>query len=74
MAQPRDRLGLDPEAGEVIGPRLAAAADHLQGDQAVQPQVPRLVDDPHPALAEPLEDIIARNDRPLCRDPGPAIR
>ena len=67
MAQPRDRLGLDPETREVVGPRLAAAANHLHGDQAVQPEVPRLVDDPHPALAQLLEDLVVRNRRPVRR-------
>ena len=67
MAQPRDRLGLDPEAEEMVGSRLAPPTDHLQGDQAVQPAVPRLVHDTHPALAQPLEDVVAADDRPLGR-------
>ncbi len=63
MSQPRDRLGLDPEAGEIIGSCLATASDHLQGDQAIQPQVPRLVDHPHPTLAQPLQDVVAVDER-----------
>ena len=58
------------EPGEVVGPRLAAAADHLQGDQAVEPQLPRLVDDPHAPLAQPLEDVVAGDARAI--GPGPA--
>ena len=54
MAEPGDGLGLDPEAGEVVGAGLAAAADHLEGDQAVQARLPGLVDDPHAAFAELL--------------------
>ena len=50
---------------EVVGPRLAAAADHLQGDQAVQPEVPRLVDDPHAPFAQPLEDVVAGDGWPV---------
>ena len=65
VSQPRDRLGLHAEAGQVVGPRLAAAADHLQGDQAVQPEMPRLVDDPHAPFAQPLEDVVAGDGRPV---------
>ena len=53
------------EAGEVVGPRLAAAADHLQGDQPVQPALPGLVDDPHASFAQPLENVVAGDGRPV---------
>ena len=61
MAEPGDGLGLDAEPGEVIGPGLAAAEDHLQGDQAVQAPLAGLVDDAHPPLAQLLQDLVARN-------------
>ena len=47
------------------GARLAAAADHLQGDQAVQPQLPGLVDDPHAPLAESFHDLVTGDLRPF---------
>jgi hypothetical protein len=52
VAQPGHRLGLGlkprplPVAG--IGPR----PDHLEGHQPVEREVPGLVDDPHPPLAQ----------------------
>ena len=65
MSQPRDRLGLDAEARQVVGPRLDAAADHLEGDQAVQAGVAGLVDDAHAPFAQPLEDLVAGDGRPV---------
>jgi hypothetical protein len=63
MPEPGHRLGLDPEPGEVVGPRLAAAADHLEGDQAFEPAVPRLVDNAHSALAQPVENLVGSDGR-----------
>ena len=44
---------------EVARAGVAAAADHLQGDQAVQAALPGLVDDAHAAPAELAEDLVA---------------
>ena len=54
-----DRLGLDPEAGQMLRRRLAPANDHLERDQAVQPRLSGLVDDAHPAAAERSQDLVA---------------
>ena len=64
MVQPRDRLGLDAEASELLGAGVTAAADHLQGHQPVQAAVAGLVDHPHAALAELLEDLVTGDRRP----------
>ena len=40
---------------------VAPADDHLEGDQAIQANLAGLVDDPHPSLAERLEELIAGN-------------
>jgi hypothetical protein len=74
MPQPRHRLGLDAKSRQVIGSGLAAAANHLEGDQAVQPTVSRLVNDPHAALAQPLEDVVAGNGWPVRRRRFPVAR
>ena len=47
VAEPGDGLGLDPNAGEVVGPRPLSTPDHLEGDQAVQAPLPGLVDHAH---------------------------
>ena len=59
VAELGDGLGLDPEAGEVVGAGLAAAPDHLDGDQAVQAHLPGLVDDAHPPSTELLQELVA---------------
>ena len=38
---------------------VRAGQDHLQGDQAVQAELPGLVDDAHAAPAELAEDLVA---------------
>ena len=48
MLDRRDRLGLGLEPGEILRARSGAGADHLEGDEPVEPDLPRLVDDPHP--------------------------
>jgi hypothetical protein len=64
MAEPGHGLGLDPEPGEEVGADLAAAPDHLQGDQPLQAPLPGLVDDAHPPFTELLQQVIARDVRP----------
>ena len=61
VAEPSDRLGLDRKPHKKVRVRLAAAADHLQGDQSVETDLPGLVDDSHPSLAEPFLDFVTRN-------------
>ena len=67
VPEPGDGLGLDAEPGEVVGPRLLPAADHLQGDQAVQAGLAGLVDDPHAPFAELLQDLVAGDRGPWRR-------
>ena len=57
-----DGLGLDVEPGELVGRGVRPGQDHLQRDQAVEPDVPGLVDHAHAAPADLLEELIA--DRP----------
>ena len=59
MAKLGDGLGLDPEPGEVLGAGLAAAADHLHGDEAVQAHLAGQVDDAHAPLAQLLQELVA---------------
>ncbi len=68
MPYPGDRLGLDAESGQKIRIRVAPADDHLEGNQAIQANLAGLVDDPHPSLAERLEELVAGN----LREIGPA--
>ena len=59
-------LGLEPD--EVPGLRTGPGPDHLQGDEPVEPRLPRLVDDPHAAPAQHLQDLVAGDlgqSRPL---------
>jgi hypothetical protein len=55
MAKQGDCLGLDAEPAEVIGPRVAAAPDHLHRNQAVQSKLPGQEDHAHSPLAEFLQ-------------------
>ena len=75
------RLG--PEPGELVGPGVAGPEDHLEGDEAVQRLLPRLVDDAHAAATELGQDLVARRgevDRGLAgrtvrrRRPSSAVR
>ena len=59
VAEPGNGLGLDAEPGEAIGPCLAAAANHLNRDPAVESRLPRQVDHAHAALANLLEQLVA---------------
>ena len=59
------RLGAKPRQADLTNMR--SRQDHLQGDQALQPTVPRLVDDAHAATAEFFQDVITRNGHALER-------
>ena len=50
------RLG--PEPGPLLGAGVAAGQDHLQRHQAVEPHLPGLVDDAHPAPPDLFEDLV----------------
>ena len=53
VLQPGDGLGLGAEAGQLLpSPACAAGQDHLEGDEAVEPDLPGLVDDAHAAAAQ----------------------
>jgi hypothetical protein len=57
-----DGLGLGAEAGQFVGAGVGAGQDHLEGDQAVQAEVPGLVDDAHAAPAQFPEELVAGDD------------
>src|SRR5262249_34848643 len=67
MVEPRENHGLAPEAlGE--GRILARVErEHLEGDEALDPRLARLVDGAHAALAEEREDLELRE---AARDLG----
>ena len=53
------RLGAKPRQAHLTDMR--SGQDHLQRDQALQPAVPRLVDDAHAAAAELFQDVVTRH-------------
>ena len=59
------RLGAKPRQAHLADVR--SRQDHLQRDQALQPAVPRLVDDAHAAPAEFFQDVVTRNGHALER-------
>jgi hypothetical protein len=59
VLQAGDRLGLPAEAGQFLR-ELDARPHHLQGHDALEPEMPRLVDDAHAAVAEDAQDLVAR--------------
>ena len=65
MAELGDGLGLDAEPGEVVGPGLLPAADHLHRDHAVQPGLAGQVDHAHAPLAELLQELVAGDRGPV---------
>ena len=61
VLEPGDRLGLGPEPQPLgIGP-AGPADDHLEGDEPVEPALPGLVDDAHPAVADLADDLVPRH-------------
>jgi len=65
VPEPGDGPRLDPEPGQVLRGRVAARPDHLQRDQPVQPVLAGPVDDPHPPLPQPPEDLVPLDPRAL---------
>ena len=53
MVQPRSGLRFPLEAYDVIG-TCERITEHLEGDDAIQGNLPGLVDNPHPPCAEPM--------------------
>src|SRR5262249_14353157 len=60
VLEPGRRLRLGAEAGQLVRIRVRAAQNHLERHDAIQPHLPRLVDDAHASLAEHLEKLVAR--------------
>ena len=71
MVQPGDGRRLDPEARPVIVIGVVAGQDHLEGDHPTQADLPRLVDHPHAAAAQHVQDFVAFDVRQLGGAPGP---
>ena len=65
VAQPGDDLRLGQKPFDRFGPGILAGQDHLEGDQAVQAELARLVDDAHPAPAKLLQDLVTGHPRAL---------
>ena len=63
----RRRLGLDAEAGAFLRAGQGAVANQFEGDQPLRFRLAGLVDDPHAAAAQLLQDLVAGDTRPLRR-------
>src|SRR5262245_22587617 len=63
VLQARDRFGFTAKPGQLLGAGVSSGQDHLQGDDAVEAELPGLVNYRHPAAAEPAEDFVAGNLR-----------
>ena len=61
MLQPRDGLGLGKKPLSPFEPSMVAVQNHLQRDNTIEAQMPRLVDDAHTPTAELAHDLVARN-------------
>src|SRR5262245_15259099 len=60
MLQAGDHLSFDQETREMRGGREFVRQDHLQGDEAIELDVPRLVDHAHAAPPQLSQDFVAR--------------
>jgi hypothetical protein len=67
-----DILCLRAEADQVGVRGMTPVEEHLEGHEAVQPRLPRLVDDSHAATPNLCEDLITRDGRHIikCWVPG----
>jgi hypothetical protein len=61
VLQLSDGLGLDQKAGQLCFAGMRARENHLEGDEAVEAQVLRLVDHTHAAAAQYAQDLVAGN-------------
>ena len=59
VLQSGDRLRLDAEPLPLRGAGISAAQDHFQGDDAVEADLPGLVNDAHAAAVQLLQDLVA---------------
>ncbi len=59
-----DGAGLDVESSDLVGRGVRPGQDHLERDQAIQPDVPGFVDDAHAASADLRDDLVARHGQP----------
>jgi hypothetical protein len=64
VAQGRHRLGLDQEAPALLAIGVRARQHHLERHQALQAQVPGLVDDAHAVAAQFVANLVAGHRRP----------
>src|SRR5262249_30273054 len=58
MPKARDGLRLQAKAGDLLGSGMRARQDHLQRDGPFELAVDGLVDDPHAAASEFLDDLV----------------
>src|SRR5262249_60165341 len=63
MLEAGDRLALDAESFELVLAGMLAGDHHLEGDDPVEPGLPRLVNHAHPAPAELAQDLISIDQR-----------
>ncbi len=71
MPEPRRRLRLAAEPRGALAADQRRGADLLQRDQPAQGELPRPVDDAHPALADDFEELISRPG--ILGNLGPAL-
>ena len=58
-----DGACLDVESCDLVGRGVGTGKDHLERDQAIQPDMPGFVDDTHAAAADLGDDHVARHGR-----------
>src|SRR5262249_1361942 len=59
MRELRDRFGFGSKTGEADRADVCAGEDHLKSNQALQPTMPGLVNNPHATAPEFREDVIS---------------
>ena len=62
VLEPRDRLDLHAEAGQLLRPD-AQARDHLQRDRALELDLRRLVHDAHAPLVDQFQELVAQRQQ-----------
>jgi hypothetical protein len=73
MLQCGDGFGLDLEADALVFAGVLPIEQHLQGDEPLGLELPRLVDNAHAAAAQLLQDLVTRNRWPAASS-GSAAR
>ena len=69
MIEAGRRLGLAAEAGQIGGRGEFAPQEHLHRDDPPETLLPRPVDDPHPAAADLLEELVVAKQGRQCHRP-----